>query len=318
MYELNVKDESDIGNKNEVKFSKFEDELDKKDKKKRNSKKSKNKNYPDKLKVDLLKKSDENEYLGNKSHKIIIDDEYNSENINFKTAFSYFSSCEYKEEQELINQEKNLYQKKKSFIKRICECCYNRLPQNIKFEKNLLSCITKVKYDDNLEIHYKILSSIYCFFTNEKECPKSGEHWEKIGFQDKTPQSDLRSVGMLAPLQMLYFMCAYPSFSLSLYKLFVSQNSEWLFAVTLINITQICYHLLRDDYLDQFFKKNNEVVSIFNELYVGIIYSLDQYLEETKNVLTAEYIAECLEKIKKRSSSSSEIDAILWNTKKIN
>ena len=34
MYELNVKDESDIGNKNEVKFSKFEDELDKKDKKK--------------------------------------------------------------------------------------------------------------------------------------------------------------------------------------------------------------------------------------------------------------------------------------------
>ena len=318
MYELNVKDESDIGNKNEVKFSKFEDELDKKDKKKRNSKKSKNKNYPDKLKVDLLKKSDENEYLGNKSHKIIIDDEYNSENINFKTAFSYFSSCEYKEEQELINQEKDLYQKKKSFIKRICECCFNRLPQNIKSEKNLLSCITKVKYDDNLEIHYKILSSIYCFFTNEKECPKSGEHWEKIGFQDKTPQSDLRSVGMLAPLQMLYFMCAYPSFSLSLYKLFVSQNSEWLFAVTLINITQICYHLLRDDYLDQFFKKNNEVVSIFNELYVGIIYSLDQYLEETKNVLTAEYIAECLEKIKKHSSSSSEIDAILWNTKKIN
>lgn len=318
MYELNVKDESDIGNKNEVKFSKFEDELDKKDKKKRNSKKSKNKNYPDKLKVDLLKKSDENEYLGNKNHKIIIDDEYNSENINFKTAFSYFSSCEYKEEQELINQEKDLYQKKKSFIKRICECCFNRLPQNIKSEKNLLSCITKVKYDDNLEIHYKILSSIYCFFTNEKECPKSGEHWEKIGFQDKTPQSDLRSVGMLAPLQMLYFMCAYPSFSLSLYKLFVSQNSEWLFAVTLINITQICYHLLRDDYLDQFFKKNNEVVSIFNELYVGIIYSLDQYLEETKNVLTAEYIAECLEKIKKRSSSSSEIDAILWNTKKIN
>ena len=318
MYELNVKDESDIGNKNEVKFAKFEDEDDKEDKKKRNSKKSKNKNYPDKLKVDLLKKSDENEYLGNKSHKIIIDDEYNSENINFKTAFSYFSSCEYKEEQELINQEKDLYQKKKSFIKRICECCFNRLPQNIKSEKNLLSCITKVKYDDNLEIHYKILSSIYCFFTNEKECPKSGEHWEKIGFQDKTPQSDLRSVGMLAPLQMLYFMCAYPSFSLSLYKLFVSQNSEWLFAVTLINITQICYHLLRDDYLDQFFKKNNEVVSIFNELYVGIIYSLDQYLEETKNVLTAEYIAECLEKIKKRSSSSSEIDAILWNTKKIN
>ena len=123
---------------------------------------------------------------------------------------------------------------------------------------------------------------------------------------------------MLAPLQMLYFLCAYPSFSSSVYKLFGSKNCEWLFAVTLINITQICYHLLRDNYLDPFFKKNNEVVSIFNELYVGIIYSLNQYLEENNNSLTAEYVAECLEKIKKHSTSASEIDAILWNTKKVN
>ena len=107
---------------------------------------------------------------------------------------------------------------------------------------------------------------------------------------------------MLAPLQKLYFLCAYPSFSLSEYKLFASKNCEWLFAVTLINITQICYHLLRDDYLDEFFKKNNGVVSVFNELYAGIIYNLNQYLEENKESLTAEYVAECLEKIKKHSS----------------
>ena len=322
MYELNVKDEysqSNSGEKNEIKFTNFEDEEDgKKEKKRKNSKKSKNKNYNDKLKVEFLKKSDENEYLGNKNMSKISDNEYNSDKINFKTAFSYFSSCEYKEEQELINQEKKIYQKKKSFFKKLCECIYNRIPQKIKSDKNLLSCITKVKYDDNIEIHYKILSTIYMFLTEEQECPKSGNHWEKIGFQTKTPQSDLRSVGMLAPLQMLYLICAYPSFSLSIYKLFGSQNCEWLFAVTLINITQICYHLLRDDSLDQFFKKNNDVVSVFNELFVGIIYNLNQYLEENKESLTAEYVAECLEKIKKHSSSASEIDAILWNTKKIN
>ena len=104
---------------------------------------------------------------------------------------------------------KNMYSKKKSFIKRICDCFFNRIPQKIKTEKNLISCITKVKYDENNDIHYKMLSSIYCFFTDEKECPKSGKHWEKIGFQSKTPLSDLRSVGMLAPLQMLYFLCAF-------------------------------------------------------------------------------------------------------------
>ena len=323
MYKLDVKDDyspNNEGHKNGVNFAKLEDEEEeeKKRKKKRNSKKLKNKNYNDKLKDEFLKKSDENEYLGNKNTSKMTDDEYGNNNINFKTAFSYFSSYEYKEEQELIDEEKKLYEKKKSFIKKICECFYNTIPQKIKTDKNLLCCITKVKYDENIEIHYKILSTIYMFFTEEKECPKSGNHWEKIGFQTKNPQTDLRSVGMLAPLQMLYFICAYPSFSASIYKFFGNHNCEWLFAVTLINITQICYHLLRDDFLDNFFKKNNEVVSVFNELFVGIIYNLNKYLEENKESLTAEYVAQCLEKIKKHSSSASEIDAILWNTKKVN
>ena len=319
MYEINIK-ESDIGNKNdaEVKFTKFVDEDEKKDKKKKNSKKYKNKSHSNEMK-DEFKKSDENEYFSNKNMaKIIIDDDYNTrENINFKTAFSYFSSYEYKEEQEIVNKERNLFLKKKSFIKRMCECFYGGESQKVKTEKNLICCITKVKYNDDIDIHYKILSSIYIFFTNEKECPKKGEHWEKIGFQSNTPQSDLRSVGMLAPLQILYFLCAYPSFSISNYKLFCSKNCEWLFAVTLINITQICYHLLRDDFLNQFFKKNNEVITVFNELYVGIIYNLNQYLEENKDSLTAEYISECLEKIRKHSKTTSEIDAFLWNIKKI-
>ena len=323
MYELNVKGdfsptEADNKKNDTVNFTKFVDEDEKKEKKRKNSKKNKNKGRDD-LKTEFVKKNDENEYLGNKNTtKIIIDDVYNNnEPINFKTAFSYFSSFEYKEEQELIDNEKSLYAKKKNLIKRICDCFYNRIPQNIKKEKNLISCITKVKYNDIIDMHFKILSSIYIFFTHEKECPKKGDHWEKIGFQSKTPQSDLRSVGMLAPLQMLYLLCGYPSFSLSVYKLFCSQNCEWLFAVTLINITQICYHLLRDEYLDQFFINNNEVISVFNDVYIGIIYNLNQYLVENKESLTAEYIAECLEKIKKHSTSASEIDALLWNIKKV-
>jgi hypothetical protein len=310
------KSEDKNGNKNN--FEKYLDEEEEAEKEKKR-KKPKNKNIKANLQDEFVKKSDENEYLGNQNIKIIIDDDYsnNSETINFKTAFSYFSSFEYKEEQEIIDNELSMNKKKKNIIKRICECFWNKLPQNIKREKNLICCITKVPYDDNIEIHYKILKSIYLFFTNEKECPKKGNHWEKIGFQSKTPASDLRSVGMLASLQMLYFLCAYPSFSMSVYKLFMYKNYEWLFAVTLINITQICYHLLRDDLLDQFFLKKNDVVSVFNELYVGIIYNLNQYLEENKENLTAEYVGECIEKIKSHTNSSSDIDAILWNTKKV-
>ena len=63
--------------------------------------------------------------------------------------------------------------------------------------------------------------------------------------------------------------------------------------------------------------KKNDVVSVFNELYVGIIYNLSQYLEENKDNLTAEYVGECIEKIKNHMNTNNEIEAILWNTKKI-
>jgi len=302
-------------------FKKYIDEEEEEEpEKEKKRKKPKNKNIKANLQDEFVKKGDENEYLGNQNIKIIIDDSYthNGDTINFKTAFSYFSSFEYKEEQELIDNELIMNKKKISIIKRICGCFCKKIPQNIKKEKNLICCITKVPYDEENEIHYKILKSIYVFFTNEKECPKKGNHWEKIGFQSKTPKSDLRSVGMLASLQLLYFLCAYPSFSLSVYKLFLYKNCEWLFAVTLINITQICYHLLRDDLLDSFFIKKNDVVSVLNELYVGIIYSLNQYLEENKENLTAEYMGECIEKIKNNLKSNSDIQTILWNTKKVN
>ena len=153
MYELNVKDDYSQSNQENDNDNNNEEKMEKK---RKNSKKAKNKNYNDKLKDEFLKKSDENEYLGNKSLTKITDDEYNK-CINFKTAFSYFSSCNYKEEQELINQEKNLYDKKKNCLKKIYDCFYNRISQKINSEKNLLCCITKVKYDESNDIHYKIL-----------------------------------------------------------------------------------------------------------------------------------------------------------------
>ena len=216
------KSEDKNGNKNN--FKKYIDEEEEEEpEKEKKRKKPKNKNIKANLQDEFVKKGDENEYLGNQNIKIIIDDSYshNGDTINFKTAFSYFCSFEYKEEQDLIDNELIINKKKISIIKRICSCLCKKIPQNIKKEKNLICCITKVPYDEENEIHYKILKSIYLFFTKEKECPKKGSHWEKIGFQSNTPKSDLRSVGMLASLQTLYFLCAYPSFSLSVYQLFL-------------------------------------------------------------------------------------------------
>ena len=124
---------------NKNNFNKYIDEDEEPQEKEKKRKKPKNKNIKANLQDEFVsKKGDENEYLGNKSIKIIIDDDYsnNSETINFKTAFSYFSSFEYKDEQEIIDNELNMNKKKKSLLKKLCECFWNKLPQNIKKEKN--------------------------------------------------------------------------------------------------------------------------------------------------------------------------------------
>ena len=127
-------------NKND--FKKYiDEEEEQQEKEKSKRKKPKNKNIKANLQDEFVsKKGDENEYLGNKNIKIIIDDDYsnNSETINFKTAFSYFSSFEYKEEQEIIENELRTNKKKKSLLKKICECFWNKLPKNIIKGKNLI------------------------------------------------------------------------------------------------------------------------------------------------------------------------------------
>ena len=258
---------------------------------------------------DLPKKSEENENFNI--------DLNNHQTINFKSAIIYFSKIDLTKEKELVKQEIKQSSNKK-WYKKICPCfSCNKIHPLIKSKKNLISCITKIKYDDSNSIHLKILSTIYKFCTDENECPKSGKHWEKIGFQSNTPASDLRSMGMMAPLQILYLICKYPKFSKNLYELFVKKNCEWLFAVSLINLTHINYNLLKEDKLDKHFsvdKSENEVILVFNENYVGMVSVLDKDIRDNNGELTAEYIMKSIDKIR---NMADNVDSFLWNAKKL-
>ena len=256
-----------------------------------------------------LSKSEENENL--------TADLNDHQTINFKSAIIYFSKIDISKEKELVKEENKLTSNKKWYQK-ICSCLScNKIHPLIKSKKNLIACVTKIKYDDSNSIHLKILSTIYKFFTKENDCPKSGKHWEKIGFQSKTPASDLRSMGMVAPLQILYLICKYPKFSENLYELFVNKSCEWLFIVSLINLSNINYNLLKEDKLDKHFSvdnSENEVISVFNENFVGMVSVLDMDIRENDGEVTPEYIMKSIDKIR---NMADNVDSFLWNAKKL-
>lgn len=232
--------------------------------------------------------------------------------LNFKQSYQYFSHLNLTEHIKNFEEEQN---NKRTFYEIICKCFQTKINSDLKKEKLQLICLSKLKYDDKNNYHFNLLQTIFIKLTGLKNCEKSGTHWEKIGFQGKTPGSDLRATGMLSPLQMSYFIFTYPELAKFLYDLLLSKSCEWLFAVTLINITQIILLLLRNDDLDCYCNRSNSVILVINELYVCMVYKLYEMLKDNSEELKAEVISECLEKL--RNAANNELDSLYNDIKNI-
>lgn len=63
-------------------------------------------------------------------------------------------------------------------------------------------------FDNQDPYHFRFLSTIYQHLTETPllECRRYGAHWEQIGFQGNDPATDLRGVGILGLLNILYFI----------------------------------------------------------------------------------------------------------------
>ena len=123
--------------------------------------------------------------------------------ITFKEAYNYFQSSVLPSQSTGLNNGDS-------------DCCSCESVKN-KQQKNSILRLSRVKYDENNVIHFRILFTIYYYFT-KRNCEKEGEHWQDIGFQSDTPGQDLISVGMFGPLQILYGIDTYPNFYSNLFQ----------------------------------------------------------------------------------------------------
>lgn len=263
--------------------------------------------------------------------------------ITFQEANNYYLTSDYffKKTKELEErQEKN-----KGCVDKCCSCLIGKLPSELKQEKNLIYCIrqtnkhidfdkSNMKKNKNLpdnsinngnnnnddddekkndEMEYRILYTIYNFYTKENKCPKVGEHWQEIGFQSDQPKNDLLTIGAFGPLQFLYYTEKYSYDSYELYKFLVQQKCAWVFAKTMFDITKIVINLMDTNALDYFFKTNNKVNYVMNEVFVGMVYYFNQMVREycENNSLTLQYIASVIQEI--RSRSYTEISEFMQN-----
>ena len=202
--------------------------------------------------------------------------------IDFMEAYNYFKSiiCP-----NGFNNQKN---------NTCCSCS----SEKIKKGKAFILSLSSIRYDKKNDIHFRILFSIYYFFT-KKNCEKEGEHWQDIGFQSDSPSLDLISVGMLGPLQILYGINKYPLLYTELFNYLLLRKCDLYYMVNLLSMCKFSLNMLERNLLDDIVNENNDLFIVLNEIYVGMGYEYNYEIKNygNSNILTIEYIVKTLQKI---------------------
>ena len=212
--------------------------------------------------------------------------------IAYPEAYNYFQSLIF------TNQNNNFDNDDDSGL---CSCSSEKL----KRQKHFIKSVSRIKYDENNNMHFRILFSIYYFFT-KRNCEKEGEHWQDIGFQSDTPNVDLISVGMYGPLQILYGINTYPDFYSNLFQYLLKRKCDLFFAGNLLSFSKFSLNLLERGILDNY-GDNNNLFNILNEIYVGMGYDFynDIQIYGNSNILTIEYIVKTIQKISENRTQTN-------------
>lgn len=84
-----------------------------------------------------------------------------------------------------------------------------KLNKNLEEERDIFICLAKIKMDTSIEVHERLLTSIYLQLTGNETCARTGQHWIDVGFQNEDPYTDIRGSGILGLIQLLYFTEVY-------------------------------------------------------------------------------------------------------------
>ncbi|XP_014783535.1 ELMO domain-containing protein 3 isoform X1 [Octopus bimaculoides] len=162
-----------------------------------------------------------------------------------------------------------------------------KLSRNLLQSKEFVFCLAATTFDNQDQIHLKSLFAVYRNLTGRKmNCSRYGYHWEEIGFQGTDPSTDLRAVGLLGLLQLLYLTSKPQLNNLKdkMYSLSSHKTQHFPFCVMSLNATKMVLQALRTDRLNKLCNKQGDVITVVNEVFVATyfkIYHIWKYQHKT-------------------------------------
>ena len=211
----------------------------------------------------------EQQRYGDDSHKVS-DVNTRDTNISFDEVLKYYKGVNLEKEMELARERLESSRSNNGCFAGLVSCLGGSSTE-YDDEKLFLICLTLIPLCHEIEEHDRQLFTIYKKITGDKHgCPSIGPHWEAIGFQGNDPKTDLRGVGMLGLLQLLFFIYSDESTTIQLFSL--SQSQSFPLAVVSLNMTQLVLKMLLEGKLDSLIKKYSSVLDALNIAYSSVFY----------------------------------------------
>ncbi len=153
-----------------------------------------------------------------------------------------------------------------------------KINKHLRQERDMIFAIALCKFDDCNPLHTRSLSTIYRRLTGggpRSACMRFGTHWEEIGFQGSDPIDDLRGVGMLGIVQLVWLLET-PWVQLiasDVYQYSRQHGHEIPFSILILNITCLSLQALREGCLSRQCNRCDQVFAVINDFTAAILLS---------------------------------------------
>ncbi|XP_067007043.1 ELMO domain-containing protein 3 isoform X2 [Anabrus simplex] len=211
--------------------------------------------------------------------------------ISFQQALAYFQGRDLSEYMSSIQPEVE-----QRGLCTLLSCLMGppQLEDHLVAERDLVFAIAQCKLDVTEAVHVRILQTVYYRFTGATlGCPCYGSHWEHIGFQGSDPGTDLRGVGMLGLLQLLY-LSSTPQLSplaKHIYRVSNDVIQNFPLAILSFNLTRMALQALRQGQLNRECNERQMVVDVLNEFYAAVFYHMVQiWTTQHKTIRDSGYV----------------------------
>lgn len=176
---------------------------------------------------------------------------------------------------------------KKSFFRGFFSCfrVKSRTRSAIAGQKQRIQKFSQQSFDKANNMHVSMLKKIYILLRNSDHCPLIGEHWKEIGFQGKSPETDLRKTGMFGLLSILYFIEKHHKAAEKIHKISLEAQTRFPFASVCLNFADVTLEALEQNTLIKEIEKTERVYEVLLDYFCGLMIYWIQIFTGNKNTV---------------------------------